>query len=104
MTSTVRRSWLIVPAHNQRALVEAAASEADVVVLDLQDTVHDSRKHEARANVRDAIGTMRDAGAEVFVRPDVEVDVRGPRRVRVARTVGSRASGRYECRRGPGGR
>jgi citrate lyase subunit beta/citryl-CoA lyase len=46
---------------------------ADVIVLDLHDTVHESRKHEARANVRDAIDTMRDAGSEVFVRSDVEL-------------------------------
>ena len=73
MTYTVRRSWLIVPAHNTRALSEAAKSMADVIVLDLHDTVHESRKHEARANVRDAIDTMRDAGSEVFVRSDVEL-------------------------------
>ena len=73
MTYTVRRSWLIVPTHNAKALSEAADSRADVVVLDLQDTVHESRKHEARANVRRAIGTMRDAGAEVFVRSDIEL-------------------------------
>ena len=73
MTYAVRRSWLIVPAHNEEALSSAAESGADVVVLDLQDTVHESRKHDARANVQRAIDTMRDAGAEVFVRSDVEL-------------------------------
>ena len=73
MTYTVRRSWLIVPAHNDEALSAAAESGADVVVLDLQDTVHESRKHDARANVRGAIETMREAGAEVFVRSDIEL-------------------------------
>ena len=73
MTHIVRRSWLIVPAHSDEAVSEAAESGADVVVLDLQDTVHESRKHDARENVRDAIDTMRDAGAEVFVRSDVEL-------------------------------
>jgi citrate lyase subunit beta/citryl-CoA lyase len=73
MIQTVRRSWLIVPAHNAQAISEAADSRADVIVLDLQDTVHERRKHEARANVRDAIDTMRDAGSEVFVRSDVEL-------------------------------
>ena len=43
MTGPVRRSWLIVPAHDENALSEAADSSPDVVVLDLQDTVHDSR-------------------------------------------------------------
>ena len=73
MIQMVRRSWLIVPAHNAQAISEAADSRADVIVLDLQDNVHESRKHEARANVRDAIDTMRDAGSEVFVRSDVEL-------------------------------
>jgi len=73
MKYSVRRFWLIVPAHNDRALSEATESGADVVVLDLQDTVHESRKHDARANVRGAIERMRDAGSEVFVRSDVEL-------------------------------
>ena len=73
MNSTVRRSWLIVPAHDEARLEQAAKSGADVVALDLEDTVHDSRKHEARERVRDAIGVMRDAGAEVFVRCDPEL-------------------------------
>ena len=73
MSSTVRRSWLIVPAHDQERLELAANSGADVVVLDLEDTVHDSRKHEARENIRDAIEVMRDAGSEVFVRCDSDL-------------------------------
>ena len=73
MTDNVRRSWLIVPAHDMGRLAEAADSAADVVVLDMQDTVHDSKKHKARENVRDAITQMRDKGAEVFVRVDIEL-------------------------------
>ncbi len=73
MTRIARRSWLITPAHDAARLEAAARSDADVVVLDLQDMVHDSRKHEARANVRDAIGMMRDSAAEAFVRCDVEL-------------------------------
>lgn len=73
MNSTVRRSWLIVPAHDEERLELVANSGADVVVLDLEDTVHDSRKHEAREKIRDAIGVIRDAGSEVFVRCDPEL-------------------------------
>ena len=73
MNSTTRRSWLIVPAHDEERLELAANSGADVIVLDLEDTVHDSRKHEAREKIRDAIGMMRDAGSEVFVRCDPEL-------------------------------
>ena len=73
MTEQVRRSWLIVPAHDLPAMVEAAESSADVVVLDLQDTVHDGKKHQARENIRDAIGQMRGRGSEVFVRSDIDL-------------------------------
>ena len=68
-----RRSWLIVPAHDDARLAEAAACGADVVALDLQDTVHETRKREARAKMRNAIGAMRSAGSEAFVRSDVEL-------------------------------
>ena len=68
-----RRSWLIIPAHDDDRIREAASAGADVAVLDLQDTVHETRKREARAKVRDAIGALRDAGSEVFVRSDVEL-------------------------------
>ena len=73
MNGTVRRSWLIVPAHDEARLELAANSGADVVVLDLEDTIHDSRKHEARDNIPNSIGVMRDAGSEVFVRCDPEL-------------------------------
>ena len=73
MSDPVRRSWLIVTAHDAGALTEAADSCADVIVLDLQDTVHDSSKHRARENIRVATGQMRSRGAEVFVRSDAEL-------------------------------
>ena len=73
MTEQVRRSWLIVPAHDHDRLAEAAQSGADVIVLDLQDMVHETKKHEARANVREAIPHMCAQGAEVFIRADIEL-------------------------------
>ena len=73
MNPQVRRSWLIVPAHDADALTQAADSSADVVVLDLQDTVHDKRKDRARENIPGATSRMRGRGAEVFVRLDVEL-------------------------------
>ena len=73
MNNTVRRSWLIVPAHDQEKLDQASKSGADVVALDLEDTVHDSRKPAARDNIRDAIGLMRSSGSEVFIRCDPEL-------------------------------
>ena len=73
MNSTVRRSWLIVPAHDAEKLDQASKSGADVVALDIEDSVHDSRKHDARDNIRNAIGLMRSSGSEVFVRCDPEL-------------------------------
>ena len=73
MVDRIRRSWLIVPAHDSDRVAEATKSGADVVVLDLQDTVHDSKKHEARARVPDAIPQLCEQGAEVFVRSDIEL-------------------------------
>lgn len=73
MIDKVRRSWLIVPANDDTRLSDAANSGADVIVLDLQDTVHDTRKHEARERIRETIPTMCDRGAEVFVRSDIEL-------------------------------
>ena len=69
----IRRSWLIVPAHDDERLTEAAHAGADVIVLDLQDMVHDTKKHEARARLRDTIPQMCGQGAEVFVRSDIEL-------------------------------
>lgn len=73
MVDRIRRSWLIVPAHDDARLAEAAQAGADVVVLDLQDMVHDTKKHAARARIRDAIPQMCAQGAEVFVRSDIEL-------------------------------
>ena len=73
MEQRVQRSWLIAPANDEARLADAANSGADVVVLDLQDTVHETKKHEARARVEDAISQMRERGAEVYVRCDPEL-------------------------------
>ena len=73
MRNRVQRSWLIAPANDDARLVAAAGSGADVVVLDLQDTVHETMKHEARAWVKDAISEMRALGSEVYVRCDPEL-------------------------------
>jgi citrate lyase subunit beta/citryl-CoA lyase len=69
----VRRSWLLIPAHRTDLIDRAHTFGADVVVLDLEDLVHDQRKHAARANIRSGIDTARRGGAEVFVRCDLEL-------------------------------
>ena len=73
MGDRIRRSWLLVPAHDEARLEEAAQAGADVLVLDLQDMVHDTQKHVARARIRETIPRLCAQGAEVFVRADVEL-------------------------------
>jgi len=69
----IRRSWILVSALDERAIDQAWSWGADVVVLDLEDSVHDSKKAAARAHVREAIDEVARGGAEVFVRPDREL-------------------------------
>ncbi len=73
MAQSVRRSWLLIPSTDRDLLDRSWTFDADVVVLDLEDLVHDSRKHEARTRIRDGIESARRGGAEVFVRCDREL-------------------------------
>jgi citrate lyase subunit beta / citryl-CoA lyase len=69
----VRRSWLLIPAHRTDIVDRCDQFEADVIVFDLEDLVHDARKFDARANIRRGIERARQGGAEVFVRCDLEL-------------------------------
>jgi len=69
----VRRSWLVVSAIDDEAIGRAPTWGADVIVLDLEDSVHDTKKAAARERVKAAIATVAQGGAEVFVRPDIEL-------------------------------
>jgi citrate lyase subunit beta/citryl-CoA lyase len=54
------RSWLFVPGDRADSLLEkAAASEADVLILDLEDSVDSSRKVEARACIKTSLARVR---------------------------------------------
>ncbi len=72
----VRRSWLLIPGipgHRADLVAQADTFDADVIVFDLEDLVHDGRKPAARENVRSGIERARQGGAEVFVRCDLEL-------------------------------
>ena len=69
----VRRSWLVIPGDRTDLIEQSQGFGADVVVFDLEDLVHDARKHAARAGIRDGIERARQGGAEVFVRCDLEL-------------------------------
>jgi citrate lyase subunit beta/citryl-CoA lyase len=56
VTVAALRSWLYVPGDDTRKIAKAAASEADVVILDLEDGCPGDRKAAGRDCVREALG------------------------------------------------
>ncbi len=63
-----RRSALYIPGSNPRALEKARSLPADVVILDLEDSVAPEAKAEARANVLRALAEAGFGPSEVVVR------------------------------------
>ncbi len=57
-TSRLQRSELAVPGSSPKLFPKAAASDADVVFLDLEDAVAPDQKEQARKNVIEAIGDI----------------------------------------------
>jgi citrate lyase subunit beta / citryl-CoA lyase len=56
----VIRSWLFVPGDSERKLAKAAGVAADVLILDLEDSVAPSEKEESRARVREFLSAHRE--------------------------------------------
>ncbi|GMN02770.1 HpcH/HpaI aldolase/citrate lyase family protein [Erythrobacter sp. MTPC3] len=61
------RSWLFAPGDSEKKMAKAIASEADIALLDLEDSVTPENKGAARALVADAIAAAP-AEANVWVR------------------------------------
>jgi len=57
-TLSVRRSELTCPGHSPAMMAKAAASEADEVILDLEDACAPNQKEAARGAVITALGTL----------------------------------------------
>lgn len=62
------RSWLFVPADSERKIAKAMASEADAIILDLEDSVAEERRLGARALVVDMLGQAEKTGQQRWVR------------------------------------
>ncbi|MGU7775484.1 HpcH/HpaI aldolase/citrate lyase family protein [Burkholderia sp. MR1-5-21] len=62
------RSLLYVPAHVPRFVEKAATAGADVLLLDLEDSVPDDRKDLARNALAEAVPRLKAAGSDVLVR------------------------------------
>ena len=61
------RSWLFAPGDSEKKMGKAIASDADIALLDLEDSVVPNRKADARRMVADAIASAPDR-ARVWVR------------------------------------
>ena len=64
------RSMLSVPGLRERFIEKAQSVPADVILLDLEDSVPPARKLEARERVRQAIPRFDKRGRGLFVRPN----------------------------------
>lgn len=62
------RSWLFVPADDERKVQRGATSGADALILDLEDAIVPERRHVGRALVRDALASWSPAAPQAWVR------------------------------------
>jgi citrate lyase subunit beta/citryl-CoA lyase len=63
-----RRTLQYAPAVDDETVKEAAESDADAVILDLESTIDESRKSEARANLASLLSEIDFQGKEIIVR------------------------------------
>jgi citrate lyase subunit beta/citryl-CoA lyase len=64
----IARTLLFVPANRERMVAHALTAPADVITLDLEDSVPSNAKDAARATVRASIEQLKAAGKRVHVR------------------------------------
>ena len=62
------RSFLFVPADNERLLVSALTKPCDAVILDLEDGIHASKKESARQTLEASYARLKAAGKISVVR------------------------------------
>ena len=99
------RSYLFTPAHQDRLLARAHERGADVVLLDLEDSVPPAEKPRARAGLAAAVAGLVARRARVAVRVNAGLHILGAEEERVDAggfrgQRGGRAEIGVECRRG----
>ncbi|MGH8289420.1 MAG: HpcH/HpaI aldolase/citrate lyase family protein [Steroidobacteraceae bacterium] len=62
------RSWLFVPGDSERKMEKAAASSADILLLDLEDAVAEGQKSEARARLSAFLAAQPGERSRLWVR------------------------------------
>ncbi|MCY3989043.1 MAG: aldolase/citrate lyase family protein, partial [Gammaproteobacteria bacterium] len=63
-----RRSWLFVPGDSERKLAKGPSTGADILILDLEDSVSPARKPVARKMIAEYLGSAARDGAPLWVR------------------------------------
>jgi len=72
------RSLIFVPGNNSRFLEKAKNLSADIVCFDLEDSVPDSEKKNARKLIKDALKTHSQYSSEVYVRTNSPISGKIP--------------------------
>ena len=65
---TARRSWLFVPGDSERKLAKGPSTGADILILDVEDSVSPARKPVARKMIAEYLGSAARDGAPLWVR------------------------------------
>jgi len=72
------RSLIFVPGNNSRFLEKAKTLSADIVCFDLEDSVPDSEKKNARKLIQDALKIRSQYSSEVYVRTNSPISEKIP--------------------------
>jgi len=72
------RSLIFVPGNNSRFLEKAKKLSADIVCFDLEDSVPDSEKKNARKLIKDALKTRSEYLSQVYVRTNSPISGKIP--------------------------
>ena len=65
---TARRSWLFVPGDSERKLAKGPSTGADILILDVEDSVSPARKPVARKMIGEQLESAARDGAPLWVR------------------------------------
>ena len=65
---TARRSWLFVPGDSERKLAKGPSTGADILILDVEDSVSPARKPVARKMIGEYLDSAARDGAPLWVR------------------------------------
>ena len=63
-----RRSWLFVPGDSERKLAKGPSTGADILILDVEDSVSPARKPVARKMIAEYLGSAARDGVPLWVR------------------------------------